>query len=128
MTNIPRQSKFHLLSRSNTSSSSSLSSNSLMKQPDVVSFLEGITDANEESIKRIFMECNLKPSNKSSSFFHIPRIRSINLLQAAGQSIVYLVDYTDLDHQVVFKIYNRESTIKDVEREFKLAKLLKKKT
>lgn len=124
MTNKPRQSKFHLLSRS---SSSSLSSNSLMKQKDVISFLEGITDANEETIKNIFIEYNLKVSNKSSSFFYIPRIQSIRLLQAAGQSIVYLVDYKDLEHQVVFKIYNRESTIEDVEREFKLAKLLKKK-
>ena len=37
-------------------------------EPDVVSFLEGITDANEESIKRIFIEYNLKVSNK---FFFI---------------------------------------------------------
>ena len=56
----------------------------------------------------------------------MPRIQSILLLQASGQSIVYLVDYKDLYHQVVFKIYNRESTIEDVEREFNLAKLLKK--
>ena len=118
MTNIPRQSQFHLLSRSDTSSSSS----SLMNQPDVVSFLEGITDANEDMFRHVL---NLKPSNKPSSFFHIPRIQSINLLQVAGQSTVYLVEYKDLDHRVVFKIYNRESTIEDVKREVKLAKLLK---
>jgi len=124
MTNIPRQSQFHLLSRS--SSSSSLSSSSLMKQKDVVSFLEGITDATEDKIKDMFRHVlNLKPSNKPSSFFHIPRIQSINLLQVAGQSTVYLVEYKDLDHQVIFKIYNRESTIEDVKREVELAKLLK---
>ena len=126
MANIPRQSQFHLLSRSTTSSSNSSSSSSLMKQTDVVSFLEGITDANEDKIKDMFRHVlNLKPSNKPSSFFHIPRIQSINLLQVAGQSTVYLVEYKDLDHQVVFKIYNRESTIEDVKREVELAKLLK---